>query len=397
MSSVKILLFTHKTLKDGSHPIMLQVIKDRKRKMIASGFSAKVSEWNSRSNTPNKNHPNYEQLKLYLKKKQVDAETCFMELSGSGNPFSIDDLVTKIKGDQNSENVMGFWKSVIEELTRTGKIGNSKAYSNTFGVFDQFLSGKDITFNDLSFKLVRKFESFLLERGLQTNGISFHMRTLRAVYNRAVKENLAKKDYYPFEKYRIKREKTMHRALTKDDIKRIKNLELTDKILRLAQDFFMFSFYTRGMSFIDIAYLQVKNLQDERLNYRRAKTGQIFSIKLTEEAMKIINKYNDLSKPDSYIFPIIQHEDKKFGEYKNAMRLTNKKLKTIGEMAKCSIPVTTYVARHSWATIAKRGGISTSIISEGLGHATEHITQVYLDGFENSVIDGANDLITNLD
>ncbi|MCD4664245.1 MAG: tyrosine-type recombinase/integrase, partial [Bacteroidales bacterium] len=202
---------------------------------------------------------------------------------------------------------------------------------------------------------------------------------------------------YPFEKYKIKREKTVHRALTKKEVKRIRDLEFEDIYMKLAQNLFMFSFYTRGMSFIDIAYLQVKNLHNDRLQYRRAKTGQMFTIKLTTEAKDIVHKYADLSKKDNYLFTIVQHEEKKFTEYKNAMRLTNKKLKEIGELAECSIPVTTYVARHSWATIAKRGGISTTVISEGLGHATEHITQVYLDGFENSVLDDANDLITNLD
>ncbi len=245
--------------------------------------------------------------------------------------------------------------------------------------------------------MVNKFETHLLEKGLQVNGISFHMRTLRALYNRAVKDELASKDNYPFEKYKIAREKTVHRALSKDEMKRIKDLKLDDKALEIAQDYFMFSFYTRGMSFIDMAYLKVENLHNDRLQYRRATTGQLFTIKLTDDARAIVEKYSDLKNKESYIFPIVQHEKNKYGEYKNAMRLANKKLKIVGEMAECSIPVTTYVARHSWATIAKRGGVSTSIISEGLGHATEHITQVYLDAFENSVIDDANDFITNLD
>jgi site-specific recombinase XerD len=397
MASIKIVLNNNKVLSDGTNPIIIQIIKDRKKRVVYTGFSSNKSEWNSKSNSPNKKHPNYAQLKLYLKKKLVDAETCLMELESSGKPYSIDELVLKIKGEKRTENVFQFWEDVINELERTGKIGNSKAYINTLSMFKKFRKEKDLTFNELNYTLVKKFDSYMLEQGLQVNGISFHMRTLRALYNRAVKDGGASKENYPFEKYKIKREKTIHRALTKEEVKRIRDLDFEDFYMKFAQDLFMFSFYTRGMSFIDIAYLQVKNIHNDRLQYRRSKTGQMFTIKLTTEAMEIVEKYSDLSKKDSYLFPIVQHEEKKFTEYKNAMRLTNKKLKDIGELAECSIPVTTYVARHSWATIAKRGGISTTVISEGLGHATEHITQVYLDGFENSVLDDANDLITNLD
>ena len=397
MASIKIILFTHKKLKDGSHPIMIQIIKDRKRKMISTGFSAKESEWNFKSNSPSRKHPNYSQLRIYLNRKLVDAQADLMELSAKKKPFSIDELILQIKGEVKTGSVFTFWEEVVNDLKESKKHGNMNAYKNTLSAFKKFRKNKDLEFASLKYKTVKEFDSYLLSNGLQVNGISFHMRTLRALYNRAVKEGIASKENYPFDEYKIKREKTVHRALTKDEVKRIRDLEFDDFYLKLAQDLFMFSFYTRGMSFIDIAYLQVKNIHNDRLQYRRSKTGQMFTIKLTAEAKAILEKYADLTKKDNYLFPIVQHEEKKFTEYKSVMRITNKKLKEIGKLAECSIPVTTYVARHSWATIAKRGGISTTVISEGLGHATEHITQVYLDGFENSVLDDANDIITNLD
>lgn len=156
----------------------------------------------------------------------------------------------------------------------------------------------------------------------------------------------------------------------------------------------MFTFNMRGMSFIDMAFLKVKDIVNDRVSYARKKTGQKFSIKITEEAKKIINKYNELSNPDSYIFSIIERRGYEFLDYKNALRLTNKKLKTIGQMAECSIPLSTYVSRHSWATIAKRAGVSIAIISEGLGHDSEKTTQIYLDSFEDKVLDDANEKIT---
>jgi len=255
---------------------------------------------------------------------------------------------------------------------------------------------KDISFKKLNYKTLIEFESFLLKRGLKTNGISFHLRTLRAIYNRAINSNVASINDYPFKKYKIKNEKTIHRAISKEELKRIKNHKSDDKSVDFAKDCFMFSFYTRGMSFIDLANLKHENIHENTLQYRRSKTGQPFTIKLTDNALAIIEKYTNLNPNNSYVFPIIKHENRKYTEYRNALTLVNKKLKIIGKSINCSIPLTTYVARHSWATIAKHDGVSTSIISEGLGHATEHTTQIYLDSFGNDVIDKANDIITDL-
>jgi site-specific recombinase XerD len=366
----KVILFTSKKLKDGSHPLMLRITKNRVRKYISVGYSINDSEWNSKTGRLKGRSPKANELNRIIEKIEIKALNKIKTLEEEKTDFSIDDVVTLIQNKNETYFVFPFWETVIEDLRKTGKHGNMNAYKNTLSAFKKFRNNKDLEFASLDYKIVKAFDSYLLETGLQVNGISFHMRTLRALFNRTVKEDIASKDNYPFYEYKIKREKTIHRALTKEEVKRIRDLEFEDFYMKLAQDFFMFSFYTRGMSFIDMSYLKVKNLHNDRLQYRRSKTGQMFTIKLIPEAKAIIKKYADLSKKENYLFPIIQHEDKKFIEYKNAMRLTNKKLKIIGELAECSIPVTTYVARHSWATIAKRGGISTSVISEGLGHAT---------------------------
>jgi integrase len=146
-----------------------------------------------------------------------------------------------------------------------------------------------------------------------------------------------------------------------------------------------------------LAFLKVKNIETGRLNYTRQKTGQQFSIKVTDKSKAIIDKYSNLKEPESYIFPIIYRKGKEYLDYRNAMRLMNKKLKKISDLLKLDVPLTTYVSRHSWATIAKKSGIATAVISEGLGHESEETTQVYLDSFENDVLDDANERIINLD
>ena len=165
----------------------------------------------------------------------------------------------------------------------------------------------------------------------------------------------------------------------------------------MARDIFLFSFYMRGMSFKDIAFLRVANIVGDRIYYSRQKTGQKLNIKLTDRAMEIIRKYNNLTDRKAFIFPIILFPGKnEFSQYKNSYRKINRRLKTVGSILGSRVPLTTYVARHSWASIAKRSGIPISVISEGLGHDSEKTTQIYLDSFENNVLDAANEMVTDI-
>jgi len=395
MASIKLLLFTHKKLKDGSHPIVLQVIKDRKRKLISFGFSATTEQWDKKENLPNKKHPNYKELRLFVKNKLVKADKVLLDLENEDRPFTIDELVDKITNKDKYYSFYEFTENLISKMKKTGNLGNARVYYNTLNVFRKFMNGKDIDFKGLNYKKIKEFEEYLYSLGRKVNTVSVHLRTLRAIYNRAIKEKVVQKALYPFEEIKISKEETQKLAITKEEIDKIRDLDLSgNSELEKARDYFMFSFYMRGMSFIYIAFLKVKNISNGRLNYTRKKTRQKFSIKLTDKARMIIEKYSDLKDHDSYIFPIIKRKRNEYLDYRNAMRLTNKKLKIIGEMVGLTSTLSTYVSRHSWATIAKRTGISTTIISEGLGHDSEQTTQIYLDSFENKVLDDANEKIT---
>ncbi len=392
MIKAKVILFTSKKMKDGTHPLMLRLTKGTARKYLAIGYNLNESEWNSNSGKVVGRSPKSKELQHIIERIELNALQKIQMLE-----VGLDEAAQLLGATTESKYVLDYWQGVVSKLSETGKKGNAQAYRNTLGAFKKFRKDKDIEFASLNYKTVKTFEEFLQTNGLQTNGISFHMRTLRALYNRAIKDGLTNKENYPFEKYKIKKEKTQHRALTKEDIKTIRDCELETDGQRFARDIFMFSFYMRGMSFVDIAFIKVENIHQNRLQYRRAKTGQIFSIKLTDEANEIIARYTDFSNPQNYVFPIVQNEITKYDDYSREMRRTNRRLKKIGKSLNLTLPLTTYVARHSWATIAKRGGTSVAVISEGMGHATEHITQVYLDSFENSVLDDANELITKLD
>lgn len=395
MASSKIILFTHKKLKDGTFPIVLQIIKDRTRKLISLGHSTTLEQWDVDDNLPNKKHSNYKSLKLLIQKKQIEADKVIIDLDEKGDQYTVDDIVDRLKPAVSNATVFAYTESLVKRLEKSGKIGNANVYEATLAAFKKYRREVDLTFHQFTYRVIKDFEENLQENNKRLNSISVYLRTLRAIYNQAIKDKVAQEKDYPFKDLKIRQETTVKRAISKEDIAKIRKLELVPWTeLDKARDYFLFSFNMRGMSFVDIAFLRNCDIVNGRVLYTRKKTRQKFSIKLTEEAKAIIDKYHYTDESQGFVFQIIDRKGSEYLDYRNALRLTNKKLKTIGEDAACSIKLSTYVSRHSWATIAKRSGIPTAVISEGMGHNSEKTTQIYLDSFENEVIDDANELIT---
>jgi integrase/recombinase XerD len=408
MASVKIRLKTDKTLKDGTHPIIIQVIHNRKRKIFFLKYSATDNQWDDKTNSPNKNHPEYKLIKSRIKNAVLQIKNIIADFENKHQPFTLIDIEKRYKFSSSDEKFFSYTNNLIETFKKSGKRGNAIVYKNCRDSVSAFVNGKDILLKEINYQFVKKFQSYLesktvtfregkkneISKKLSLNSISVYLRTLRAIINKAIKDGIIEETSYPFKNISIKSQKTRKRAVNKDVIKLVEDLDVSqEENLQFWKDLFMFSFYNRGMNFVDMAFLKVKNIESGRINYTRQKTGQQFSIKITDKAKAIINRYNDLKDPESYIFPIIYRKGKEYLDYRNAMRLMNKKLKKISQILNLDVPLTTYVSRHSWATIAKRSGIATAVISEGLGHESEETTQVYLDSFENDVLDSANDLI----
>ena len=237
-----------------------------------------------------------------------------------------------------------------------------------------------------------EYENYLKTKGLTPNSTSFYMRNLRAIYNQAVERNLTIQKY-PFRHVYTGIEKTIKRAVPLKTIRQIKELNLSPyPLLDYARDLFLFSFYTRGMSFVDMAFLRKKDLHNGILTYRRRKTGQQLFIKWEKPMQAIIDKYDTQESP--YLLPIIKTIGRnEWRQYKTAAHLVNQKLKHLGARLDINIGLTMYVARHAWASIAKSKNISTSIISEAMGHDSENTTRIYLASLDTSMVDKANNLI----
>ena len=278
---------------------------------------------------------------------------------------------------------------ITAQLRQMGKHRTSETYHATLRSFMQFRENKDILLDEIDSDLMLMYEAWLRNRGLSKNSSSFYMRILRAVYNRAVEKELTS-NRNPFKHVYTGIDKTVKRAISLKAIKKIKNLDLSlQPALDFARDMFLFSFYTRGMSFIDMAHLKKKDQQNGILSYRRRKTGQQLLVKWEKCTQEIADKHKtDYGSP--YLLQILKHPYDNRSQYKNALYRTNKNLKEVAKLADISIPLTLYVARHSWASIAKSKNIPISVISEGMGHDSEMTTQIYLASLDNSVVDRAN-------
>jgi site-specific recombinase XerD len=398
MASAKIILYKHKVLDNGTSPIVIQIIHKRIRRIFSLKCYAKINNWDDvQKKIKIKNKADRRLIieqNLYIQSMLLKAQETIFNFEKNNKAFTADDVIRKLKGN-DSANFISFTLSIIDELKKESRFGNARSFATTLSMLKKFLDTDDISFDLIDYKFLKQFDTYLISRGNVQNTRTYYFKAIRAIYNRAIKEGVAKRDNYPFREFKIKFEKTQKRALTKEEISKIKNLNITNPAVNETRDYFMFSFYCMGMSFVDIAHLKTKNIFKNRIIYARQKTSQKYNIKLTEPALKILNKYADLSNPEEFLFPILRNNTRPLFEYyKYKLTKHNLHLKDIQKKLDLSLTLTSYVARHSWATIAKRAGISTAIISEGLGHTTEKTTQIYLDSFENSVLDEANKIIT---
>lgn len=291
------------------------------------------------------------------------------------------------------ETFVTFMEKSISQLRMMGKARTSDIYKCTLSSFLRFSSGKDISFSDIDTDLIMRYEAHLLrDRGITRNSSSFYLRTFRATYNRAVAQGLTH-DRHPFRYVYTGIDKTTKRALPLQLLRRIATLDLTSEPnLEKARDLFLFSFYTRGMSFVDMAYLKKSDIANGTLVYRRRKTGQILQIKWEKCMQDIVDKYDNDN--NDYLLPIINKENiNKRQQYLSSIGYTNILLKKIGFILDLQLPLTTYVARHSWANIARFKNVPISIISEGMGHNSESTTRIYLSSLETHLVDNANSTI----
>jgi len=382
---------------NGEHPLMIRVCKDNKKKYRSLGVSVKPEHWDFEKNKPKNNCPHKDLINKIILDKELEFQKQILELKADNKEFTASTLIApKIKVKQKT--VEEFFTEVIEELKLLGKLGNAKVYDDSYTSLKTFTNKKlDIPFSHIDIEFLKKYEMWMRKKNFKDNSMSLFFRTLRSLYNRAIQAKHAKKDSYLFNDFKVSKfsTKTEKRAIPKDLILQIMDLDLSSEswYVNFSRDMFIFSYLCGGINMTDVGNLKSTNIVGNRLVYIRDKTGKKISIPLSEKASSLIEKYKSQSFTN-YLFPFLNDNvhkslEQKYNRKKKVLRHINYNLRKISEIIGVEITLTTYVARHSYATVLKNSGVNIALIGETLGHSDLKTTQIYLDSFENRQIDEA--------
>lgn len=393
-TTVNVVCYKSKVLSNNESPLMLRVTKDRKRKYVSLGISVNPEHWDFSKNQPKAECPNREYIELLIADKLKEYSAKIIELKATNQEFTSTTLVEKICVNRvNRKTVDELFKEHMNRLEISGRKSYSLSIKQLYNSLLEFNKHLDIPFAELDITWLRRYEVFLRGKGLAENTIGIRFRTLRSIYNVAIEENAVSPDLYPFKKFKVSKlhQETAKRALSKDDIERVLNFQSNNRYMRFPIDLFAFTYYCGGINFIDIANLTKENISDGRLVYIRQKTKKLIKIPLQPQAVALLKKYSNDESP--YLFPILSATHKtdtqKANRIHKVISKVNKRLKEIGEVLNLTVTLTTYVARHSQATVMKRAGVSTAVIREIMGHSSERVTQIYLDSFDNEQVNNA--------
>ena len=398
MTSIK-LKFRPSTALDKEGALVFQLIHGRSVRRITSGHKIFAEEWDGHAGKillPAPSSPRYALLaslktelqweldwlcRMVQEREKETGAVCLHEIASAFSPNA-----------ETPDSVFNFIREQIRHKKRIGKVRSAETYRSMLNSLTHFRKGRDMAFDMLDGELMELYEAWMLKDGLTRNTTSFYMRILRTNYKLAVEKGITA-DRHPFRHVYCGMDKTVKRSIPFSEIKKLNSLNLSQKPgMDFARDMFMFSFCTRGMSFIDMAYLKKTDLNNGCLAYRRKKTGQLLTMEWTRQMQDIVDKYKH--NGTRYLLPIITREDgSERRQYQNMMRKINRLLKGIARMAGLPLPLSMYYSRHSWATIARGKDVPLAVISEGLGHDSETTTQIYLDSIKSSEVDKANRMI----
>lgn len=397
-ATINVVCYKWKILANGEYPLMLRICKDGKKKYQSLGISVLPRYWDFIRNKPKPNCPNKEYIQKIILDKQTELQQRMLEFNSEQKEYTTTTLLNDENKKFELKTVSQFYQELIEQCKSNDKCGNRLIYKSSYNSLKVFTKNQlDIPFSAIDVSWLNKYEKWLRSKGNKETTMSLMFRTLRSAYNKAIKAKCARKSDYPFDEYKINKfdTKTQKRAIAKTEV--LKFTKEVDNIgkrqyVQLSKDIFIFSYLCGGINFTDIANLTKANITNGRLHYIRQKTGKLIKLGISEEAMQIIKKYESESK--GYLFPILNtniHKTplQKQNRIHKMLGKINKNLKLIAAQLNVDANMTTYVARHSFASVLKKSGVSIALISEALEHSDLSTTQVYLDSFDNEQIDAA--------
>lgn len=378
--------------KDGT--LFFQIIHFRQIRQINTNLRISREEWDATntsiiiSSADSQRTMYLSSINKSLKNQQAKLSTIISILDNKASTYSAQDVVSMFFTPVTILGVGSFIRNLINELKKIGKESAAKRLDKILNSLLRYTDGNEVTWKDLTSTFILGYETFMIKRGLCRNSTSFYMRNLRSIVNRAIGQGIEVPNH-PFKYVYMGVDKTVKKAISLDTIRMIRDVDLNgNPELDFARNVFMFAFYTRGMSFIDIAFLKKSNLQNDVLTYSRRKTRQQLMVKIEPETRKVIERLG--KSKTSFLLPIITEEKNIERQYENAYYRVNRNIRKVGEMLGLQTKLTLYVARHTWASIAHANNVALSTISRAMGHDSEKTTIIYLQTLDSSSVDKAN-------
>ena len=395
MASLK-LKFSPSTVEGKEGTLYFQIIHRRITRTVFTGYRIMPGEWDAAAsaictagNGARRSALQLTEAKLRWDEKRLTAIITGKELAKV--EYTADDIVAAYRRLPPCQTWFGFIRNMTAKKAKIGRHGTAKTYRDALASFARFRCGEDIMTEALDAEMINLYEAWLRGRGVRRNSSSCYLRTLRTLYRKAVETGLTA-DNDVFHHVFTGFDKTAKRAIPMAAIRSVRRLRLSKGSPQaFARDVFMLSIYLQGMSFVDMAYMKKADIKNGQLQYSRKKTGQTLTIRWEKAMQDIVDGYAHLTAGSPYLLPIITRQDgSERRQYERAEHNVNRNLKKIGAMAGLSTPLTTYVARHTWASTMRDMGCDLSVISRGLGHENLKTTQIYLSAIDTAAVADAN-------
>jgi len=401
-TTFKIVLDKRRAKKNNTYPLRMRVYQGRNYKTHSLGIDLRESDWDEQIqqvNTSNPNHRLYNVKISSLKSKMLKSIFLNEDEEKDASPEELIGNITRNgrKKPEPKPDILAYGKQQIAKLEAEGRIGNSIVYSCAVNKLKGYANKDNLPFEEVNYSFIERFNTALLTEGMKVNGISNYMRTIRALFNKAIKEDIIPQAYYPFNKFKIKNERTINRTLTIAEMNSIATYELPiGSTIWHHRNLFMLSYCLIGINFADLLTLTQENFVDGRLVFRRRKTHKVYSILIQPKAQKILNHYmgHSTNRGKDFILPFVINKGNPVALKKDilqAIKNTNDYLSKLVKLCEVKKPVTTYYARYTWANVARSLGFSKDLIAEALGHNYGNaVTGIYLDNYSSELIDDVN-------
>jgi len=402
--TTKLILRTDKLLTNGKNPILLRITINRQSQFVTTKKSATAVTWDQNAQNVTKFHPDYKTVSPLLRNIVSTIDLYLLNAGANNTVVSFDDvkkIVLKLTNNQreiSASSLFSYFEHEIERLKNEERLGYAATYRSTLCCLKNFTGDKDCPFVNINLDFLKKYEAWLVKRGNAITTRSVYFRTFRTVWKSAVADKVCPENHYPFKSFafaKYNNPRTKKRAISKAQVDLIANAKIDDsEVSKInSRNYFLFMFYCRGLNFTDMASLKWDNIVDGELHYSRQKTKEDFQFKLHPSAASILTYYRNLkfNSDAGYIFPIlykrhnsattIRHRKQK------VLKMVNDDIKQIAQDVGIEKTVTTYVARHSYATALRASGVSKEIIGASMGHNDLHTTNIYLDDIGDPIMD----------